>query len=66
MTPKEQVLKFYPQAQLSQSDGKFRIVRPKTTSDRPTTMDNIPLTRVCDTENEAWQTATQLPKVRGE
>jgi hypothetical protein len=65
MTPKEQVLKFYPQAQLSGSEGKFRIVRPKTASDKPTNMDNIPLTRVCNTEDEAWQTATRLPKVRG-
>jgi hypothetical protein len=65
MTPKEQVLKAYPQAHLSESQGKFRIVRPKTGSDKPSTLDDIPLTRTCDTEEEAWRTATLLPKVRG-
>ena len=65
MTVKDQVLKYYPQAHSSESDGKFRIVRPKTGNDKPTTLDDIPLTRACDTEDEAWLMATQLPKVRG-
>jgi len=65
MTAKEQVLKVYPQAHLSASDGKFRIVRPKSGSDKPTTLDEIPLTRTCGTEEEAWREATTLPQVRG-
>ena len=65
MTPREQVLKFYPEAHSSDSGGKFRIVRPKLASDKATTLDDIPLTRACDTEDEAWESATRLPKVRG-
>ena len=65
MTAKERVLKIYPQARLSGSDGKFRVVRPKTGSDKPTSLDEIPLTRICDSEDQAWQEATTLPQVRG-
>ena len=65
MNPKERVLQAYPQAHVTASDGKFRIVRPKTGSDRPTTLEEIPLTRTCGTEDQAWQEATTLPQVRG-
>jgi hypothetical protein len=57
MTAMEKVLKVYPAAMATSWGKSYRIIRPKTETDKPSKRANVILTRLYDTEEEAWKAA---------